>query len=291
VYRWIRPLSQVGLDDLPLAGGKGANLGHLTSAGFPVPPGFCITTAAYEEVVRANDLDRLLAGALPRLKPDRMESYIEAAGVLAAAFAQMPQPLWDEIRHAYADLGGPVAVRSSATAEDLLGASFAGQQETLLNVEGEADLHGAVLRCFASLWSGRAIHYRERMGYPHQSGRLSVIVQQMVPARVAGVMFTAHPITSDQNLCVIEAAPGLGEAVVSGTADVDNFTVEKRSGRLLEAWLVHADQPVLTAGELAELTGFGRRIESLYGRPQDIEWAFDGSECRILQARPITTLR
>lgn len=286
---WIKRLDDVKLEDLPIVGGKAANLGHLLRAGLPVPPGYCITTSAYDELVSA-EVGTVITEALARVERDSVASYEAASQAIAPAFDHLPEPLWQEVRHAQQELRWPVAVRSSATAEDLPGASFAGQQETILNVTGEEALRDAILRCFASLWGARAIHYRDQMGFPHEAVKLCVVVQEMVPARVAGVMFTAHPVLNDTGLCVLEAAKGLGEAVVSGTVDVDQFVAHKETGALQDAWSADPHNPVLDPNEVAELVDFGRQIEALYGRPQDIEWAYAGRRPFILQARPITTL-
>lgn len=288
--QWIKPLPSVRLEDLPLVGGKGANLGHLLRAGLPVPTGYCITTEAYDAVLREGDIGAVIAEALAHIDRENVQTYERASGLIESAFRQMPEPLWEQIIAAHRDLSGPVAVRSSATAEDLPGASFAGQQETVLGVDGAESLRSAVLRCFGSLWSARAIHYRDQMGFSHSAVKLSVVVQQMVPARVAGVLFTAHPVTNDRTLCVIEAAQGLGEGVVSGTANVDQYIARKGTGELEDASCVQTEHPVLDPVEVAELVAFGRQIEALYGRPQDIEWAYAGRRPFILQARPITTM-
>ena len=182
--RWVRPLAEVGRDDLAVAGGKGANLGELVRAGVRVPPGFVLTTDAHAEAGRDGPI---------------------------------PADIEQAILTAYADLGGgPVAVRSSATAEDLPGAAFAGQQDTFLDVEGEPALLDAVQKCWASLWSERATAYRQRRGIDDAAVRMAVVVQRMVPAEVAGVAFTANPVTGVRTEIVIDAGLGLGEAVVSG---------------------------------------------------------------------------
>ena len=273
--RLIRPLGDLGRDDLETAGGKGANLGELIRAGFPVPPGFVVTTEAYR------------------------------AGTITDA-------LRAELAAAYAELGRPaVAVRSSATAEDLAEASFAGQQDTYLNVRGEDALVEAVQGCWASLQNPRAVAYRERQGIDAASVSMAVVVQTMVEADAAGVMFTANPANGRREQAVISAAWGLGEAVVSGAVDTDNLVVAKADGRVITRSTadkaimtgyaaagtadrqVAADlrrEPVLDDRAAAELTALGTKIEAHFGAPQDIEWARAGGEFFIVQSRPITAL-
>jgi phosphohistidine swiveling domain-containing protein/putative Ca2+/H+ antiporter (TMEM165/GDT1 family) len=296
-------LADFGASDLASAGGKGANLGELSRAGFPVPAGFIITTGAYESMLTASGL----AGELDELV---------AAGAdgtrIRALFtkAKVPTDLGAHIAAAYAALGGgPVAVRSSATAEDLPGAAFAGQQDTYLNVVGEKALLSAVVDCWASLWTDRAIAYRRRQGIEPGLIAIAVIVQKMVPADIAGVMFSANPVTGDRDEIVIDASPGLGEAVVSGRVTPEHYVLD-HGGRIREfasgghEVIIRADaaggtqesadtgstRRSLSAARLAELAGLARRAEDLFGRPQDIEWAINDGRLHVLQARPITAL-
>ncbi|GAA4070683.1 PEP/pyruvate-binding domain-containing protein [Nonomuraea soli] len=277
-------------------GGKAANLGQLTRAGLPVPPGGCLSTEAYGLV--AAGLDELIARA--------------PAGELAARARELllAAPVPESVRKAVAGIypGGAVAVRSSATAEDLPHASFAGQQDTYLNVVGEDAVVEAVRRCWASLWTDRAVAYREANGIDHGAVRLAVVIQRMVDSAVAGVMFTANPVTGRRHEAVIDASPGLGEAVVSGAVNPDRFVVHE--GEILER---HAgdkrmairslpgggtereeldhDGFCLTDAQVLELAALGRRVEDHYGAPQDTEWAIDdGGTLWLTQARPITTL-
>ena len=253
----MRPLAEVGQGDLATAGGKGANLGELIRAGVRVPPGFVITTDAHT----ATGLD----GPIP----------IDIQRAIATG---------------YADLGGgPVAVRSSATAEDLPGAAFAGQQDTFLDVEGEPALLNAVQKCWASLWSERAVAYRERRGIEHAAVRMAVVVQRMVPAEVAGVAFTANPVTGARTEIVIDAGLGLGEAVVSGAITADHLVVDPSKG----AKSPELAGPALTRlgpSGVTDLVAVARRIEDHFGRPQDIEWAYADRTLWIVQARPMTAL-
>ena len=291
--------------DLPAAGGKAANLGELIAFGMPVPPGYVISTGAYDAVVAANNLLPLLAQA--RVSGDG------AAVRNAFAAADIPQNLTDSIVAAYRAMGsGSVAVRSSATAEDLPGAAFAGQQDTLLGIRDEDALLSAIRQCWGSLWSDRAISYRKERGFASESVALAVVVQRMVAADAAGVMFTANPVTGARNQTVIDASTGLGEAIVSGLITPDHVVMQRgrfgwrvveqvrgdRALEIREAPLGGVEH-VNTAQDLAPavpnhvLTGLaklGERIAAHFGVPQDIEWAWANGETFILQSRPITAL-
>jgi rifampicin phosphotransferase len=299
-------------------GGKGLNLMRLTSAGMPVPSGFIISTQAYANFVRFNHLDEKLAVAFALLEQD--EKLVEASAQIRMAFEQseFPTELAESIIDAYLKLGKnyskddlPVAVRSSATAEDLAEASFAGQQDTYLNVHGKKDLLDSVRRCFASLWSERAIDYRSHQGLAPFSAQLAVVVQQMIFAEAAGVAFTADPVSGAANLMVIDAVYGLGEALVSGLVTPDHVMLDKHSGELLSYSVAQKtemivssvngtqQQPVssskrhrrvLNKKQIQALHQLGQKIEAIYGRPQDLEWCFADSRFYIVQARPITTL-
>ncbi|HEX2181549.1 MAG TPA: PEP/pyruvate-binding domain-containing protein [Rubrobacteraceae bacterium] len=310
----VLPFGDLDRASLSLAGGKAANLGELIRAGLPVPPGFCVTTAAYELVAGGAGLDRTLDGLArtPAEDTKRLaELAAEAHDTLLAA--PVPEHVAEAVAEAYRALGdgAPVAVRSSATAEDLPTASFAGQQDTYLNVVGEEPLIEAVRRCWASLWTDRAVSYRATNGIDPRSVHLAVAVQRMVEAEVAGVMFTADPVTGRRRRSVIDANPGLGEAVVSGAVNPDHFVVDTRSGDILErrpgdkrvairaqrgggtrrVELEEGEEPSLTDAQIRALAELGARVEAHYGEPQDTEWAIDvGGKLWLLQARPITTL-
>lgn len=298
-------LDRLGAGDLPLAGGKAANLGELLRAGFAVPDGFCVTTRAYAAAAHAAGLDDLPAGA------DDLGERSRAA-LLAAP---VPDDVAAAVTDAYLALGAqvPVAVRSSATAEDLPTASFAGQQDTFLNVVGPEAVLDAVRRCWASLWTGRAVAYRAVQfgaGADPRGVALAVVVQRMVDAGTAGVLLTADPVTGRRDRTVIDASPGLGEAVVSGAVNPDHVEVEA-DGRICtlrvgdKALVVRARPgggvehvaaapgagPCLSGEAIAELAAVGRRVEARFGAPQDIEWAIDAAGAVWLtQSRPITTL-
>ncbi len=313
---------QVGRDAVSLVGGKGANLGELTQAGIPVPPGFVVTTHAYREFINHSGLDHILRRLLDGLDVNNDDQLNSTAAAVQHAIeqAEMPAVMQQEITAAYVQLGeGPVAVRSSATAEDLAEASFAGQQATFLNIEGGVNVVEAVQRCWASLFEARAIFYREQAGWGHLDVDLAVPVQRMVQSESSGVMFTVDPITNDSNKVVIEAAFGLGEAVVGGLVSPDHFEVDKAAGRILERQIFTQDRrlvrspdgavdpehgsnvwqqlsesegstPKLSDQQVLELSAVGERIESHYGSPQDIEWGWADDQFYLLQTRPITTV-
>jgi pyruvate,water dikinase len=311
----VVPLGTLRRDDLERGGGKGANLGELMTAGLPVPPGFCVTTAAYRRAVAQAGLAGAIEGVLRGARADDPASAEAATARLTALFEELPLPgdLAEAILAAYRALGAPpVAVRSSATAEDLPGASFAGQQATSLNVRGEDELLGAVRRCWASLWSARAIAYRQRQGFPHGRAAVAAVVQRLVPAEVSGILFTANPVTGARDEIVVNAALGLGEAIVGGLTTPDSFALdratlavrERQTGRqeaetvLAERGTIErplgpgrAARPTLDDAHLARLGEVGLRIERHFGAPQDVEWAYDADgSLWVLQARPITNL-
>ncbi|MEK6224723.1 MAG: PEP/pyruvate-binding domain-containing protein [Chloroflexota bacterium] len=267
----VRSLDELTAADLSEAGGKGANLGELRRAGFPVPDGFVITTAAYALAAEAAGV----TGETP------------ANSRLRLAASPVPAGIADAVRDAYRALGASaVAVRSSATAEDLPDASFAGQQDTILSVSGEDAVLDAVRKCWASLWNDRAVAYRQTHEVPARGLRLAVVVQRMVDAQSAGVLFTADPITGRRRRAAIEAVRGLGEQLVSGAVNPDHFIVDTRSGAVLER---RGD--TLSDAQLRDLAALGARIEEHFGRPQDIEWAIDkAGKLWIVQSRDITTL-
>ncbi|HET6759368.1 MAG TPA: PEP/pyruvate-binding domain-containing protein, partial [Propionibacteriaceae bacterium] len=304
-------LSDIDASMINMVGGKALNLGVMSAGGLPVPGGFCVTTDAYRSVV-ADRLDDLMAKLA-----DPTGSEVVAAAEEARRRVLALEPS-DELRTALADhyraLGDneAVAVRSSATAEDLAYASFAGQQDTYLNVIGSAALLDAVRRCWASLWTDRAVSYRNANGIDHRSVALAVVVQRMVDATAAGVMFTANPVTGSRNEIVIDASPGLGEAVVSGAVNPDHFVVNSVDHKVVARRLgdkrmmitslpgggtVHheladrSSEACLDDEQLGQLVDLGRQVQQQYGSPQDTEWALDSTGAFWLtQARPITTL-
>jgi len=308
-------LDEIGSDDLGSVGGKGASLGEMTAAGLPVPPGFVVTAGTYrtfieetgidEELFEAVDVDSEDSTALAEAEAKAKELILET---------KLPDEVRDGILAAYDDLEEGesfVAVRSSATAEDLPDASFAGQQETFLNITRE-DLVDRVKRCWASLFTQRAIYYRNEQGFDHDVVDIAVVVQQMVDAEKSGVLFTSHPSTGEPKI-IIEAAWGLGEAVVSGSVSPDNYVVDRDTGEVLETTVadkkiemvkdpetgktierdVEDDRrkaQVLDKSEIERLVDIGERAEDHYDEPQDIEWAIIDGEVYMLQSRPITTI-
>ena len=318
--KFIAWFSELSKDDIPLAGGKGANLGEMTRANIPVPPGFVITSDAYFTFIKEAKLEEELRQLLKPLDVEDTRKLQEASDKIKEklSHAPMPEAIAHEIKQAYRQMGDVlVAVRSSATAEDLPEASFAGQQRTFLNVQGEDAVLAAVQGCWASLFESRAIFYRQQGGFDHLSVGLAVPVQQMVQSDVSGVMFTVDPLTNDRGKVIIEAAYGLGEAIVSGEVTPDQYTVDKASlaviGRRIakQEWQIVRNQRAhsmeegntrvtilpweqskqkLSDEDIVVLAGLGKRLENLYQFPQDIEWAKEDNKLFIVQTRPVTTL-
>jgi pyruvate,water dikinase len=311
-----RRFDEIGSGDLAEVGGKAANLGELVRAGLPVPPGFVLTTAAYAAFVAANDLAGRIAGLARRPVDGDTAAFDAAAAGIRDLFraGSVPEEIAVAVATAAAELTGPFAVRSSATAEDLAGASSAGQQDTFLNVRGEAAVLAAVVDCWASLWTARAMAYRRRQGIAPEAVGLAVVVQEMVEADCSGVLFTADPATGRLDHVVVSAAWGLGESVVGGFVSTDDHVVDKASGAVLSRRVAakaemtgYADgagtgtvqrpvpddrrtAPVLDDAALAGLARLGARIERHFGVPQDVEWARAGAVISVLQSRPITAL-
>jgi len=306
-------------------GGKNAGLGELTRAGIRVPPGFAVTTEAYRTFLNHDDVWNEISRLLAPLHPDDIPAAEAASRAIRQLISSVPVPdeITEAIRGAYRELaaqagveGLPVAVRSSATAEDLPGASFAGQQDTYLWVQGSGHVLIRTLVCWSSLFTPRAIIYRMQMGFPHDKVLISIGVQKMANARSAGVMFTLNPLNGDRSKIAINASWGLGEAVVAGEVTPDEFWVDKvtldtvkrtispkmveyiPNPHLREVTLApvpgeRQTQPCLTDEEILELARLGKRIEKHYGYPQDIEWAVDRDlpfpdNVVILQSRPET---
>src|SRR5438876_1600738 len=301
---------------LATVGGKGANLSQLVRAGFPVPTGFLVSTAAYRAFVQDNDLQQQIVARARSGAATDVEAVSAAIRQLFER-ATIPGAVAAAIQQASASLSPagkalvPLAVRSSATAEDLPGASFAGQQETYLNIRGEQALLQAVKRCWASLWTPRALAYRARAGIDPATVSEAVVAQVLVPADASGVLFTANPLSGARDEIVIDAAWGLGEAIVSGLVTPDHLIADKATGTLKQ--VVVADKTVMTAptpsgteeraveanrrrtqvlsaAQAAQLVRLGSAIEAHYATPQDIEWCLAGDQFWIVQSRPITTL-
>jgi phosphoenolpyruvate synthase len=318
---YVRTFEELGKRDISAAGGKGANLGEMTRAGLPVPPGFVLTTNAYDAFIQHHGLQEQIIQTVSNAQANDLSAVEKAADEIRQLFldATIPDDMAEALAAAYAELGtgksAAVAVRSSATAEDLPAASFAGQQETYLNVQGVEALLVAVKLCWASLWTARAISYRARQGVAHHAVAMGVVVQTMAPVEVAGILFTANPATGARDELVINASFGLGEAIVSGEVSPDSYVVDRESltPRELrlgakEMMIVAADQngdgertkqqpvPAARQGEaaleerlLSELAALGLEVEELFGAPQDIEWPTARSGCYRLA--PLRTCR
>ncbi|MEP7159476.1 MAG: PEP/pyruvate-binding domain-containing protein [Dermatophilaceae bacterium] len=321
---YIAWFSELNRDDIATAGGKGANLGELTQAGFPVPAGFVVTTDGYADAVTACGLRDAILARARTVDADDLAAAGRAAADIAQLFTRVaiPAELAEEILAAYHQLdhtvtgtaaaaGVAVAVRSSATAEDLPGASFAGQQDTYLNVHGDQALLAGVHDCWASLWTERALAYRAQRGIEPASVKLAVVIQRLVTADAAGVMFTANPTNGRRDQTLLTAAWGLGESVVGGSVDTDTVVVDV--GRQIVLSRETADKAVMTVTrpsgtvevvtpesrrratvltdqDALALADIGARVQAHYGTAQDIEWAREGDEVLLVQARPVTAL-
>jgi pyruvate,water dikinase len=310
-YMALRWLDDITADDLDSVGGKAASLGELTAAGLPVPPAFVVTADTYRSFIEDTGIDVELF-EVGEVDTDDSQALAEAAERAQQLIleTEVPDHVRDEVVGAYDDLGHDVvAVRSSATAEDLPDASFAGQQETFLNVE-RADLLQRVKECWASLFTQRAIYYRQEQGFAHDVVDIAVVVQAMVDADTSGVLFTSHPSTGAPT-SIIEAAWGLGEAVVSGAVSPDNYVIDRESGDVEEVTVADKkmmyvrdggetveravpdekrEQRVLDDDDVDRLVALGERIEDHYETPQDVEWAIYDDDVYLLQSRPITTI-
>jgi pyruvate,water dikinase len=314
---WFSDLSK---DDVPIAGGKGANLGELVRAGLPIPPGFVITSEIFNSFLEKSNLSKKIKKILDDTDVDNSRELQRSSKKIRELIrkAEVPEDIKKDILANYKKLCGSedgislVAIRSSATAEDLPGASFAGQQETFLNV-GEDEVVEKVKECWSSLYTPRAIFYREKKGFEHEKVSIAVVVQRMVDSEKSGVLFTVHPATGEKDKMIIEAAWGLGEGVVSGAVTPDHYVVAKKTGELLDKEIARkevmfvrnsrtggtvkkpvpedmAEKQVLEEDEIKRLTQLGKLVEEHYDFPQDIEWAIDGGELYLLQSRPITVL-
>ena len=313
---------EVNKTDIPLVGGKGANLGEMVHAQIPVPPGFIVTSDTYFKFLETSKLVEEIRGYLENLDVNNSKKLQEVANLIKSKISGSPMPadIVSKIKNAYGKLGGGlVAVRSSATAEDLPEASFAGQQRTFLNIQGEDEVAAAVQGCWASLFEPRAIFYRQQQGFDHFKVGIAVPVQAMVQSEASGVLFTVEPLTSDKTKILIEAIFGLGEAIVSGDVTPDQYLLNKENFKILDKkiskqeWQLVRNSKLspsqlegtvkvsvppakqalqkLNDHEIVNLAKLGKMIEDLYQSPQDIEWATQGRQLFILQTRPVTTLK
>ena len=314
--------------DVARIGGKGASLARMVSAGFPVPLGFTVAAEAYVQFLKENGLEGQIVNLVKGFDPTDFAAMGEVSESIQKTILEAPMArnIRQQIESAYGALTGQlvsagsvshgtlpqVSVRSSATAEDLPKASFAGQHDTYLNVVGHEAVAVAVRKCWASLWNSNAIHYRDRQHFDHVKALMAVVVQHMVSSTASGVMFTVNPVTGDASEMVINACWGLGEAVVSGTITPDNIVVAKHDLKLKSLQVAsktvmiamadgggtveepvapeRVDAPSISDDQVTQLAEMGRRLEEHYGAPQDIEWSFEGDVLNLLQSRPITTL-
>ena len=310
----ILNFDEIKKEDVLIAGGKGANLGEMTSAKINVPRGFVITADGYRDFLKENSIDIFIENEIKKSGNDE-KVLLNVADDFRTKIksGKFPTLLKNAIREKYFNLGDNVrvAVRSSATAEDLPDASFAGQQETYLNVRGLDDVLEQVRSCYASLWGNRAVSYRLHQGYDQSSVSIAVIIQEMVESEKAGVLFTVNPVSKKENEMQINASYGLGESVVSGRVTADSYIVDK-NGEILEVAIGSKETQIifgekntvevkvddndrkkraLNDTEISELIKSGLKIEKHYKMPMDIEWAIKDDEVYILQARAITTLK
>ena len=317
---YVQKFEDLNKSDIGIAGGKGANLGELTQAGIPVPPGFVVTAETYEKFMEDSGINDKVLDILDQIDINDTKALQAAAEEIKSIIIETPIP--DDmvmfIKEAYNQLcqrvgedDTDVAIRSSATAEDLPEASFAGQQDTFLHVSGDEEVIEYIRKCWASLFEARAIFYREENNFEHSKVLIAVVVQKMAIADKAGVMFTVNPSTGEE-IALIEGSWGLGEAVVSGDVTPDNYQVDKTNNEIINVTIsdkkvmytndesgtsVKVNVPenlrmerVLSDDELIELTEMGKRVQAHYGEPMDTEWAFERDNLFLLQARPITTL-
>ncbi len=292
---YVLGFHEIDRSQVAVVGGKGAHLGELARIdGIRVPAGFCVTTAAFRRIMaEAPSIDARL-DRLSRLEPDDREAIVALSAEIRATLEAIaiPTGVAAAITSAHARLGVDTAyaVRSSATAEDLPEASFAGQQDTYLNVVGPAAILEHTSRCWASLFTERAVTYRLRNGIDHRRVQMAVVVQKMIFPQAAGVLFTADPVTCNRRVAAVEAGIGLGEALVSGLVNADGYRV--RDGEIVARVIdpERREQPALTDGQVVRLAQLGRRIEAHLGSPQDVEWCLVDGDFEIVQSRPITTL-
>ncbi|MBA4493416.1 phosphoenolpyruvate synthase [Paenactinomyces guangxiensis] len=306
--------NQVDRSSLPFVGGKGANLGELSKAGFPVPGGFCVTTYAYKDFIATSPKMDSLFDELNAMNPNDLDQLRKVGERIRTHLQQLeiPSRLKSEMIYAWESVGKTYAyaVRSSATAEDLPTASFAGQQDTYLNIKGQEELLQHIQKCWASLFTDRAISYRSKNGFDHRQVYLSVVVQRMVNPEISGILFTADPVNGNRNVVSIDASFGLGEAIVSGMVSADLYRVkagqiihknisEKKVAvfSLTEGGTQKKDLPpsqqtkqALTDSQIFGLADLGKRIEKHFGSPQDIEFCIENGKIFVVQSRPITSL-
>lgn len=311
--KYILFFNEIDKNDLQLVGGKGANLGEMTKSSFPVPSGFCVTTESYKEFIQHNNLSDFISQTIKNANLDNIIQIGEKIRERVKQ-AEISEKLQQEIINAVKKSGidAYYAVRSSATAEDLAFASFAGQQDTYLNVKGEHSLVDSVKNCWASLFTDRAILYRIQNNIEHEKVHMSVVIQKMVLPEVSGIMFTADPVSGHRGVISIDASYGLGEALVSGLVSPDIYKFKKNNAQIVNKTIAEkklaiiplegggttkiditgqtSTNQVLTDGQIKSLAELGMKIEKHYGCPQDIEWCIEKGELYIVQSRAITSL-
>jgi pyruvate,water dikinase len=314
--KYVLWFHEIDKDDVAKVGGKGANLGEMTKAGFPVPNGFVVTSSAYKHMIEVNNLEDKIKAVLKGLDVENATALNRASAQVQKLIEQSPFPkeIEEQVYKAYDKLGSNVwvAVRSSATAEDLPQASFAGQQETYLNVRGDASVMVHVRKAWASLFEPRAIYYRVQQKFDHFKVALAVPVQRMVQSDVSGIMFTINPVTNDKSRIVVEAVWGLGENIVQGAVTPDHYEVDKAELKLLDYKVVKQDIEMVRSGEgniqrkvpksrqdkrkltdkqAEEVAKLGKKLQKHYFFPQDSEWAIENGKLFVVQTRPITTVK
>ncbi len=312
---FIQSIEKISRNDVALAGGKGASLGEMTKAGIPVPSGFVVLTTAFENFLKETDLNVEIDAALASVNHKEIHTIENVSEKIQALIfgAEIPEDIADEIKRSFKDLDSKyVAVRSSATAEDSTNAAWAGQLESYLNTT-EENLLENIRRCWASLFAPRAIFYRFQKNLNDSALSIAIVIQKMVESDRSGIAFSVHPITQDRNQLIIEAGFGLGEPIVSGQVTPDTYVAEKQSVRIIdkniqiqtkglyraerggnewrEILKETGEKQVLSDNEIIELAELVLQIEKVFGYPVDIEWATENGRFKLLQARPITTLK
>ncbi|HJJ56399.1 MAG TPA: phosphoenolpyruvate synthase [Methanocorpusculum sp.] len=315
-YPNILWLNEIHKNDIPSVGGKGASLGEMTSIGLPIPQGFVVTSQAFRRFLQLTNLENVIFDILDKLDIDNNDMLNQTADKIKSMIssAKIPDSIQTDIINSYTKMGldTVVAVRSSATAEDLPEASFAGQQDTYLNIVGELDLLQAVKDCWASLYGGRAIYYRAKHGFDDRTVNIAVVIQQLVFSEKSGVMFSSHPVSGEKNV-IIEGSWGLGEAIVSGTVSPDNYVYDRKNKRIVKRMIAPKsvkiipngnkgtitvpvpedlqNKQVLSDTEILKLSELAMISEEHYQNPQDMEWGIVDDNIYILQSRPITTIQ
>jgi pyruvate,water dikinase len=313
---FCKPFHQLRRTDVALAGGKGANLGEMVQADLPVPPGFVVGAPAYCTMMAVDAIDRQIVDMLLTIDCCDGHDVREVEQPIREMIENTPMPeaIRVQVVEQYRALGDnvPVAVRSSATAEDLAGASFAGQQDTLLNIVGEEELLQAVKKCWSSIYNSNAIYYRAQRGFAGVQVAMAVVVQRMICSEKSGVTFTVDPVTRNPYVMLIEGVYGLGEGIVSGAITPDHYKVDRETYEVLYQFTAPksvmfqscgdlgieavqipenmARHSVLSDEEIIRLVEIGNKVEDYFGSPQDIEWGIEADDIYILQSRPITNL-